>query len=75
MYRAYVIVNKINGKMYVGSTERDLTVRLQKHVAKAREGSLCSIHKAIRKYNKDNFDIRMIEEYLTRETMLAGEVN
>ena len=63
MYQVYVIVNQINGKMYVGSTERELKIRWQKHLVKTNEGSLCTLHKAIRKYGRDNFDIRMIEEY------------
>lgn len=74
MFQVYTIVNCQNGKMYLGSTERDLKIRLQKHVAKANEGSICSLHKAIRKYGKNSFDIRMIEEYLTREAMLAAEI-
>ena len=74
MYQVYVVVNKINDKMYIGSTERELKVRLQRHAAKANEGSLCTLHKAIRKYGKNKFDIRMIEEYSTRKFMLAGEI-
>lgn len=73
-YQVYVVVNKLNGKMYVGSTERELKIRWQKHLVKVNEGSLCTLHKAIRKYGRDNFDIRMIEEYPTREAMLTGEV-
>jgi group I intron endonuclease len=73
-YQVYVVVNKSNGKMYVGSTERELKIRWQKHLVKVNEGSLCTLHKAIRKYGRDNFDIRMVEEYPTREAMLAGEV-
>lgn len=72
MYQVYVVVNKSNGKMYIGSTQRELTIRLQKHFAKANEGSLCTLHKAIRKYGKNSFDIRIIEEYPTRAAMLTG---
>lgn len=75
MYQVYVVVNKVNGKMYVGSTERELKIRWQKHLVKTNEGSLCTLHKAIRKYGRDNFDIRMIEEYPTRDTMLQGEID
>lgn len=74
MYQVYVVVNKSNGKMYVGFTERELKIRWQKHLVKANEGSQCTLHKAIRKYGRDNFDIRMIDEYSTREAMLAGEI-
>lgn len=75
MYQVYALVNKINGKMYVGSTKRDLKIRLKRHFVKANEGSVCSIHKALRKYGKDNFDIRMIEEFSTRKDMLDGEIS
>lgn len=74
VYQVYVVVNKLNGKMYVGCTERDLKVRLQRHQAKTNEGSRCSIHKAIRKYGIQNFDIRMVEEYDTEEAMFCEEV-
>jgi len=74
MYQVYVVVNKINGKMYIGSTERNLKIRLQRHIAKAKVGSMCTLHKAIRKYDRDNFDIRMIEEFSSREAMLVGEI-
>lgn len=75
MYQVYVVVNKINGKMYIGSTEREIKIRWQKHLVKVNEGSLCTLHKAIRKYGRDNFDIRMIEEYPTKEAMFDGEVS
>lgn len=73
-YKVYAIVNKLNGKMYVGSTERQLKIRWQRHLAKTNEGSLCTLHKAIRKYGRDNFDIRMIEEYPSRKAMLVAEI-
>jgi len=75
MYQVYVVVNTVNNKMYVGRTERILDVRLQKHICKANEGSLCYLHKAIRKYGKDNFVIRMVEEYPSRDAMLVGEID
>lgn len=74
MYKVYVLINKVNNKMYVGSTERSLKIRLLAHFSKANEDSQCTLHKAIRKYSKNNFDIRMIEEYFTREAMLDDEV-
>lgn len=74
IYQVYAIVNKTNGKMYVGSTERELKMRWQKHLVKVNEGSSCTLHKAIRKYGRDNFDIRMIETYPTKEAMFAGEI-
>lgn len=74
MYQVYLIVNRTNGKMYVGSTERERKIRWQKHIVKANEGATGTLQKAIRKYGRDSFEIRMVEEYLTKEAMLAGEV-
>lgn len=75
MNTVYVIVNKINGKMYVGcTTKKYLCDRFGAHVYDAKNGSNFTIHKAIRKYGSANFNIRMIEEYQTREDMLKGEV-
>jgi group I intron endonuclease len=74
MHQVYVIVNKMNGKMYVGSTKVKLSTRFNRHLIKVNQGSNNSIHRAIRKYGKENFDIRMIEEYSSKETMLQGEI-
>lgn len=75
MFQVYVIVNKINGKMYVGSTGVELTTRFNRHLVKVNQGSNNSVHRAIRKYGKDNFDIRMIEEFSSKENMLQGEID
>jgi group I intron endonuclease len=74
IYQVYVIVNTLNGKMYVGSTQRNLKIRWQRHIAKANEGVSGKLQKAIRKYGKDNFDIRIIETYPTKEAMFTGEI-
>lgn len=60
--------------MYIGYTERQIEIRWQKHLIKVDQGSSCTFHRAIRKYGRNNFDIRMIEEYATKEEMLQGEI-
>lgn len=75
MYKVYAIVNLINGKMYVGSTKCDLQVRFNRHVIKSNQISMCTLHKAIRKYGKDNFNIRMIEVFDTEKLMFKGEID
>lgn len=52
----YLILNKINGKAYVGQTVRDLKGRWRQHLFSARVGSLYPIHQAIRKYGAENFE-------------------
>lgn len=45
------------GKIYVGQTSASLVKRIQKHVWLAKHGSPLPIHRAIRKYGVDSFDV------------------
>lgn len=59
----YKITNKINGKRYVGKTTYKLNYRFNQHVSDAYEYTYNSaLHAAIRKYGKDAFEIKLIEE-------------
>lgn len=51
----YKITNKINGKCYVGQTTAPVKVRWRQHLSDSRAGSKLLIHKALRKYKKNNF--------------------
>lgn len=75
IYKVYVIVNLINGKMYVGCTKCDLKIRLKRHFIKANQMSMCTLYKAIRKYGKDNFNIRMIDIFSNKKDMLKSEID
>ena len=57
----YLIKNKANGKCYVGQTTQKLKTRIAKHVNAANNGSTQLIHKAMRKYGIDSFDITILE--------------
>lgn len=74
MYQVYKITNFINNKIYIGYTQRSLKLRLRDHFFKAKKGSLSSLHKAIRKYGKQNFNILLIQTFLTKEDMIQGEI-
>lgn len=54
----YVIANKINGKQYVGQTTQSLQRRWAAHCQKTNGCS--AISRAIQKYGKDNFIIKII---------------
>ena len=64
-YKVYVYTNKINGKKYVGQTNKTLARRANK------DGSgynMCPIFsKAIKKYGWDNFEPRIAFNNLTHE--------
>jgi group I intron endonuclease len=74
VYKVYKIINKINNKIYIGSSQRNLEVRLQRHFSKANSGSASSLHKAIRKYGKENFVIELIEQFQTKKEMFEAEI-
>lgn len=54
---AYVVINKINGKVYVGKTDGEVHLRWVKHIGAARRGSYFLIHRALRKYGPSLFDV------------------
>ena len=54
----YKIVNKINGKIYIGQSI-EIENRWKKHLS-AKDDFI--IHKAIQKYGKENFEFSIIEE-------------
>lgn len=60
----YLIENKVNGKRYVGQTYKTLNERWAEHIkatfCKKRLGML--IHRAIKKYGVNSFDLSVIEE-------------
>jgi hypothetical protein len=58
----YVIKNLINGKLYVGQTIGNPKYRYSKHLSDAfKRQDNVAIHVAMRKYGKQNFEMRIIE--------------
>lgn len=60
MFTVYLIVNKLNGKMYVGKTERSLRGRWLEHLSFARCGAAWLLSRAFRKYGPENFELSVI---------------
>jgi len=59
----YKVVNKINGKYYIGKTIQLLLKRKQQHINTAKNKTYNSIfHNAIRKYGGNNFNWKTIKE-------------
>lgn len=57
----YSITNEVNGKNYIGKTTKTATERLQRHFVDSRYLDR-PLHRAIRKYGRDNFTIKILEE-------------
>ena len=59
----YLITNKINGCIYVGKTVDTIQSRWRDHVSSANTNAdNFYIHKAIKKYGEENFQIEQLEE-------------
>ncbi len=57
MGSVYLIRNNINGKVYVGKTERGVNSRWQQHIKDSQGRCRSVIAKAIRKYGPKNFSV------------------
>jgi hypothetical protein len=56
----YSVTNLVNGKVYVGCTKNPAATRWSQHVSRAKKGSLCPLHQAIRKYGKTTFKVEVV---------------
>lgn len=66
----YLITNKVNDKKYVGITSKDKESRFKKHVKDAcSKKHNMAIHKAIRKYGADNFELSVLDTAETWEDL------
>lgn len=64
----YKITNKINGKIYIGQTTQSLEIRWRQHCTDKRSGCR-SLRNAIKKYNKENFNLKTIAECKSLDEM------
>ena len=64
----YAIINRVNGKTYVGQTTRTPMIRFLEHANPAKRGKKSSIARAILKEGKQNFCIRVLD-ICTREKL------
>lgn len=61
IYSIYKITNQVNNKSYIGFTNKKPHERLQKHYKTAfKDNSQYLIHRALRKYGKENFLFEVI---------------
>ena len=70
----YRITNTVNRKVYIGQTIQPLKDRWKRHLSDARHGSEYAIHKAIRKYGKEKFEIDVIDTATDRDELDLKEI-
>lgn len=69
----YKIVNKINGKIYIGQTTEKLNHRFNRHMGYQKDNKDTKFYRAVKKYGKSNFYIELIEEVKTLEELNIRE--
>jgi group I intron endonuclease len=57
----YKIINNVNGKLYIGKTEKSLSARWKLHLKHVKKGTNRYLYDAIRHYGVKNFSIEKIE--------------
>ena len=66
----YKVVNKINGKCYIGQTIKSLKYRKSCHLWEVnRNNTNVYFHNAIRKYGKDNFEWKILCKCETKDEL------
>ena len=58
----YEIKNRINNKTYIGYTTKTVKERFNEHCKLSESGKGYHLHKAMRKYGKENFEIKVLVE-------------
>jgi hypothetical protein len=55
-----MITNLVNGKSYVGICKHGCKKRFAAHLTSARAGANTALHRAIRKYGEENFEVKQL---------------
>jgi group I intron endonuclease len=70
----YKIINQTNGDFYIGKTTKKKEVRLREHFYRSTYNSQTYLHRAIRKYGRENFIIEEIETEVPEESLNDREM-
>lgn len=75
----YKIINKTNGKIYIGKTTYTIAYRWTQHISaatsdKEKDDYNYLLHKAIRKYGADNFIVEVVEEVEDESKLSSREM-
>jgi GIY-YIG catalytic domain len=76
-HHCYIITNKINNKVYIRVTYKNLDERLKEHIKIARcksEKNKKTINKAIEKHGSENFNIKLLATYDNAKNAFDAEI-
>lgn len=60
--KIYIICNKVNNKKYIGQTIQEINKRFNQHLQLRQSNKKQLIFKAIKKYGKENFYIKVLKD-------------
>ena len=60
--KIYIICNKVNNKKYIGQTIQEINKRFNQHLQLRQSNKNQLIFKAIKKYGKENFYIKVLKD-------------
>jgi hypothetical protein len=70
----YLVVNKINGKKYIGQTQTPLEARIQRHYNRSKYQNTI-FYQAIRKYGKSAFEWKIIDNANSADELDKKEIH
>lgn len=74
MYKLYYIVSTKTEFLYIGMTGNSLKYRWAGHKHVCSTGKKTALYDCMRKHGVDNFQMVLVQEYLTREECSAAEI-
>ena len=71
--KIYKITNKINGKSYIGQTQRPMRTRFLRHINDSKYDNYY-FHRAIQKYGIENFCVEILEDNIPKDKINEREI-
>lgn len=75
MNKVYRIWNNITGDSYIGSTTKEIELRLQDHLQKSAKKVDNKFHKAIENLGSQAFEIELLDEVETTDELAQKEIH
>ena len=75
MNKVYRIWNNLTGDSYIGSTTKEIELRLQDHLQKSAKKVDNKFHKAIENFGSQAFEIELLDEAETTDELAQKEIH
>lgn len=75
MNKVYRIWNNLTGDSYIGSTTKEIELRLQDHLQKSAKKVDNKFHKAIENFGSQAFEIELLDEVETTDELAQKEIH